>query len=325
MTVFRYLIAVLAFIVVNSGTQAQDRISFPGKPVRLIVPAAPGGPVDTVARILADALKGVWREPVLVESKPGAGNSTGALYVAQSPPDGYTLLVISDSITVNPSLYPNLSKDPLTQFEPISVLVMAPQLLIARTDLEASNLSEFIALANTKKPPMNVASAGAGTISHLTQVLLEQRTGIRSSHIPYRGAAPAVTAVLGKHVDAAWVMPAPTMSYVAEGQLKAIAVTSAKRDAKLPQVPTAEESGLPDFQIMNWQGLFAPANTPKAIIEEISRVVADALQKPEVRARMALVGFEPRGGGAAEAAELVRTNVARWSDVVARAGIKVSN
>lgn len=322
MIALRYLITALA-VAISPAAQAYDKANFPVRSVRFIVPAAPGGPVDTVARILADALKTVWREPVVVESKPGAGNSTGALYVAQSPPDGYTLLVISDSITVNPSLYPNLNKDPLTQFEPISVLVMAPQLLIARPDIGISNLSEFIDLAKTRTPPVNMASAGAGTISHLTQVLLEQRTGIKSSHIPYRGAAPAVTAVLGRHVDAAWVMPAPTISYVTAGQLKALAVTSATRDPQLPQVPTAEESGLPNFQIMNWQGLFAPANAPKPIIEQISQAVAEVLQTPEVRARMAAVGFEARGGGPAEAAELVRSNVARWSDLVGRAGISV--
>jgi tripartite-type tricarboxylate transporter receptor subunit TctC len=324
MTALRCLIGALALIAAIPAAQAQNHTNFPNRAVRLIVPSSPGGPVDTVARILADALRTVWSEPVLVESKPGAGNSTGAIYVAQSQPDGYTLLVISDSITVNPSLYPNLDKDPLKQFEPISVLVTAPQILIARSDLEASNLREFIRLAKNRMPPFNVASAGTGTISHLTQVLLEQRTGLKSSHIPFRGAAPAVTAVMGKHVDAAWVMPAPTLSSIASGQLKALAVTSVTRDPKLPEVPTAEEDGVPDFKVMNWQGLFAPANTPTPIIEQISRVVAAALRKPDVRARMEAVGFEARGDGPATAAEQVRKNVARWSAVIARAGIKSS-
>jgi tripartite-type tricarboxylate transporter receptor subunit TctC len=321
MTTLRHLIGALAVLAIGSAAQAQ---SFPTRSVRLIVPAAPGGPVDTVARILADALKTVWKEPVVVESKPGAGNSTGALYVAQSPADGYTLLVISDSVTVNPSLYPYLDKDPLKQFEPISILVTAPQLLVARADLPASNLRDFIAAMKDASQPLNIASAGTGTISHLTQVLLDQRTGLKSSHIPYRGAAPAVTAVVGKHVDAAWVMPAPTLSYVTAGQLKALAVTSTARDPKLPQVPTAEESGLPNFEVMNWQGLFAPAHTPKPIVERIAQAVADVLKQPEVRERLAKVGFEARGDGPAATAEQVRTNVARWSDVVARAGIKAS-
>jgi tripartite-type tricarboxylate transporter receptor subunit TctC len=317
----RSLLGVLALVAAAATAQAQDTPTFPARSVRLIVPAAAGGPVDAVARILADALKSTWSEPVVVENKPGAGNSTGAIYVAQSPPDGHTLLVISDSITVNPSLYPNLDKDPLKQFEPISLLATAPQVLIARPDIEASNLRDFVAMARNSKLPLNVASAGSGTISHLTQVLLELRTGIHASHIPFRGAAPAVTAVLGKHVDAAWVMPAPVLPYMTSGQVKVLAVTSEARDAAFPQVPTVEESGLSNFQITNWQGLFAPANTPKPIVDQIARTVAEILKRPEVRARMASVGFEARGDGPAAAAELVRANVARWSDVVARAGI----
>lgn len=325
MRVLRYVLVVLAAIVSLPVAQAQDAAQFPSKTLRLIVPAAAGGPVDAVARILADALRSSWRETVVVESKPGAGNSTGAIYVAQSPPDGHTLLVISDSITINPNLYPNLDKDPLKQFEPISVLVTAPQLLIARKDIGVSNLREFIALARASKAPLNVGSAGAGTISHLTQVMLDQRTGIHTSHIPFRGAAPAVLAVLGGHVDAAWVMPAPTLAAVAAGQLKAIAVTSAERDPALPNVQTADESGLPNFHVMNWQGLFAPAHTPKPVVEAIAKAVAEALQRPEVRARLSSIGFEARGDGSEVAAEQVRTNVVRWSGVLRKAGIKSVN
>ena len=316
------LFCALALVVAASSAQAEDAAAFPTRSIRLIVPSTAGGPVDSVARILANALKAEWTESVIVESKPGAGNSTGSLYVAQSPPDGYTLLVISDSITVNPSLYPRLNKDPLTQFAPISILVTAPQLLIARSDIEASNLREFIALEKTKN--LNMGSAGTGTISHLTQVLLEQLTGVKSTHVPFHGAGPAVTAVLGKHVDAAWVMPAPTLAYIASGQIKALAVTGSARDPKLPQVPTAEESGVANFQVLNWQGLFAPANTPKPIIEKISRAVATAMRKPEVRARMESLGFEARGDGPEEAAEQVRINVARWSTVLAKAGMVVT-
>jgi tripartite-type tricarboxylate transporter receptor subunit TctC len=326
MTAFRYLVGFVAIVATTTATApaAQDAVTFPTRSVRLIVPSSAGGPVDAVARVLADALRTAWRETIVVESKPGAGNSTGAIYVAQSPPDGHTLLVISDSITINPSLYPNLDKDPLRQFEAISVLVTAPQLLVARPDLGAANLREFIGLAKVAKNPVNVGSAGIGTISHLTQVLLEQRTGITSSHIPFRGAAPAVTAVMGGHVDAAWVMPAPTLASIAAGKLKALAVTSAARDPRLPAVATAEESGLPNFQVMNWQGLFAPATTPKPIVDRIAKAVTAALKRPEVVARLAAMGFETRGDGPGVAANQVRTNVVRWSEVLRKAGIKAA-
>lgn len=316
-------LSVLLFAAAPAQAQQEDAAAYPSRTVRLIVPSAPGGPVDAVARILADGLRAVWKDSVIVESKPGAGNSTGAIFVANSAPDGYTLLVISDSITVNPSLYPNLDKDPLKQFAPVAMLVTAPQVLLARSDLPVNDLKGFIE-AGKKQPPLNVASAGTGTISHLTEVLLEQRTGGKTAHIPFRGAAPAVTAVLGKHVDATWLMPAPALPYIASGQMKALAVTSPTRDPKLPNVPTVEEAGLPDFQIMNWQGLFAPANTPKPIVEKIAAAVAEVMKTPEVRSRLAKVGFDARGEGPQVAAEQVRANVARWSDVVTRAGIKAA-
>jgi tripartite-type tricarboxylate transporter receptor subunit TctC len=322
MVVLRCWVMMLAAMLSIPAALAQDLVPFPSKVVRLVVPASAGGPVDAVARILAEALRSSWRETIIVEAKPGAGNSTGAIYVAQSPPDGHTLLVISDSITINPSLYPNLDKDPLRQFEAIAVLVTAPQVLIARKDLAAASLGEFIALAKGGKKPLNIGSAGAGTISHLTQVMLDQRIGVSTSHIPFRGAAPAVMAVLGGHVDAAWVMPAPTLSAIAAGDLKALAVTSAERDASLPNVPTVDESGVPNFQVMNWQGLFAPAGTPKPVVQAIAKAVAEALQRPEVRARMASIGFVARGDGPEAAAELVRANVVRWSEVLQKAGIK---
>ncbi len=317
---------VSAFVVLSglglARAQSEDPAKFPSRTVRLIVPSSPGGPVDAVARILAEGLRTVWTEPVIVEHKPGAGNSTGGIFVAGAPPDGYTLLVITDSITVNPSLYSNLEKDPLKQFASVAVLLMAPQVLVARADLPASDLRAFIADAKARPGGLNVASPGPGTISHLTEVLLEQRTGIKTSHIPFRGAAPAVTALIGKHVDASWLMPAPLLSSIGNGQLKALAVTGAARDPKLPNVPTAEEAGLRDFQIMNWQGLFAPFGTPKPIVDKIAQVVAEVVRKPEIRDRFAKVGFDARGDGPAAAAEQVRTNVARWSDVIVRAGIK---
>ncbi len=316
-----YLVAVVLCIGASSS-QGQEAATYPTRTVRLVVPAVAGGPVDAVARILADALRSSWRETIMVENRPGAGNSTGAIHVAKSPADGHTLLVISDSITINPNFYAYLNKDPLEQFEPLAMLVTAPQVLIARKDLEASDLREFIALANSAKAPLNVGTAGAGTISHLTQVMLEQRTGVRATHVHFRGAAQAVIAALGGHVDAAWIMPAPALPHIAAGKMKALAVTSTERDRRLPGVPTAAESGLSDFVVMNWQGLFAPARTPKRVVEQIARAVAEALQKPDVRDRMGVIGFTAKGDGPEVAAAQVRTNVAVWAEVLRKAGIK---
>jgi tripartite-type tricarboxylate transporter receptor subunit TctC len=316
----RTLISALLLLCSALPCYADD--NYPSKPVRLIVPAAPGGPIDTVARILADGLKSAWPVSVVVENKPGAGTSTGGAYVASSPPDGYTLLVTPDSIAVNPSLYPNLSFDPLKSFEPISMLVTATQVLVVRSDLGVSDLQGFLALAKSKPAALNMASAGAGTISHLTEVMLELRTGTKTTHIPFKGAAPALTAMLGGHVDAMWVMLAPAQAHLSSGKIIPIAVTSAARDPKLPNVPTVEESGIADFELVNWQGLFAPAGTPKSIVEKISRTVTDVLQKPEIRARMATVGFDARGDGPARVAELIRLSVPKWADVIKRSGIR---
>jgi tripartite-type tricarboxylate transporter receptor subunit TctC len=322
----RLCAALFVLTASNSGAFAQpeDAAAYPSRTVRLIVPAAPGGPIDVAARIMADAFKSAWPVPVVVENKPGAGTSTGGVYVAQSAPDGYTLLVNPDSIAVNPSLYPNLGYDPIKSFAPVSLLMTATQVLVVRPDLGVSDLKSFIALAKSKDGGLNIASAGGGTISHLTGVLLEQRANFKTTHVPFRGAAPALSAMLGGHVDGMWVMLAPAVPHLQSGKLKAIAVTAAQRDPELPAVPTAAESGVSDFQVENWQALFAPAGTPKPIVDKIARTVIEVLKKPEIVGRMRSLGFEPRGDSGAVVTELIRDSVPKWAEVVKAANIKAA-
>jgi tripartite-type tricarboxylate transporter receptor subunit TctC len=320
----KHVVAAFALPLALVAAQAEEAHEFPSRTVRLIVPASPGGPIDAVGRIMADGLKTVWPVPVVVENRAGAGTSTGAAFVAGSPADGYTLLVMTDSIAINPSLYPGVSHEPLKSFEPISLVATATQLLVVRPGLGIADFRQFLDFAKRKGADVNMASAGAGTLSHLTEVLLEQRSGIVTTHIPFKGAAPALTALLGAHVDAMWVMPAPAVPHLKSGKLLPIVVTSAGRDQSLPEVPTVEESGIADFRIENWQGLFAPTGTPKPIIEKIGRVVADVVKMPEVRSRMAAIGFEPRGDGPEAVVELVRTSLPKWSDVIKRAGIRLA-
>jgi tripartite-type tricarboxylate transporter receptor subunit TctC len=318
------LAALLILIAGISGARAQeDPAAYPSRTVRIVVPAAPGGPIDSAARILADAFRTVWTVPIVVENKPGAGTSTGGVYVAQSPPDGYTLLVNPDSIAVNPSLYPNLAYDPIKSFEPVSLLMTATQVLVVRPDLGVGSLKEFIELARSRGGGLNIASAGGGTISHLTGVLLEQRAGFKTTHVPFRGAAPALSAMLGGHVDGMWVMLAPAVPHLHSGKLKAIAVTAEKRDPELPAVPTAAEAGVSDFQVENWQGLFAPAGTPKPIVDKIARTVVEVLKKPEVAGRMRALGFTPRGDSGEVVRELIRISIPKWAEVVKAANIRV--
>jgi len=321
-----YAAAALLMLATPAAAQAQaeDAAAFPSRTVRIVVPSAPGGPIDSAARILADAFRTVWTVPVVVENKPGAGTSTGGLFVAQSPPDGYTLLVNPDSIAVNPSLYPNLGYDPLKSFEPVALLMTATQVLVVRPDLGVTDLKGFIELAKKKDGGLNIASAGGGTISHLTGVLLEQRAGFKTTHVPFRGAAPALSAMLGGHVDGMWVMLAPAVPHLHSGKLKAVAVTAAQRDPELPAVPTAAESGVNDFQVENWQALFAPAGTPKPIVDKIRQAVVESFKKPEIAGRMRALGFTPRGDAGAVVTELIRSSLPKWAEVVKAAKIQVS-
>jgi tripartite-type tricarboxylate transporter receptor subunit TctC len=323
MTVARTIAACLVLLASTPHGRAQTEDAYPSRTVRLVVPSSAGGPIDAVTRILADGLRSVWTVPVIVENKPGAGTSTGGVFVAQSPPDGYTLLVNPDSIAVNPALYPNLAYDPLKSFEPVSMLVTASQVLVVRPDLGVNNLQEFLALAKQKQAGLNLASAGPGTISHLTEVLLEQRIGYKSTHVPFRGAAPALSAMLGGHVDGMWVMLAPAVPHLKSGKLKALAVASPAREPNLPDVPTAAEGGVPDFIVSNWQALFAPAGTPKPIVDRLAATVVEVLKKPEIRERMQRLGFEPHGGPGSLVTEQIRQNLPKWADVVKRAGIRV--
>jgi tripartite-type tricarboxylate transporter receptor subunit TctC len=313
-----------ALLLAAVASQAEEARDFPSRTIRLVVPAAPGGPIDAVGRILADGFKAVWPVPVVVENRAGAGTSTGAAFVAASPPDGYTLLVMPDSITVNPSLYPNVNPDPLKSFEPVALIATATQLLVVRPGLGVADFNQFLDFARRKGTDVNMASAGTATLSHLTEVLLEQRSGIATTHIPFKGAAPALTALLGAHVDAMWVMPAPAVPHLKSGKLLAVAVTSAARDPNLPDVPTVEESGIADFRVDNWQGLFAPAGTPPPIVEKLSRAVADVVKMPDVKGRMAAIGFDPRGDGPRAVVDIIRTSLPKWADVIRRSGLKIS-
>ena len=258
-------------------------------------------------------------------NRPGAGTTTGIAYVAGAPADGYTLLISPGSIAVNPSLYPHAAYDPLKSFEPISLVATATQVLVVRPGIGVGDFRQFLDYAKRNGAGVNLATAGTGTISHLTEVLLEQKSGVTTTHIPFKGAAPALTALLGAHVDAMWVMLAPAVPYLKSGTLVPVAVTSAAREPNLPGVPTVAEFGMADFLVENWQGLFAPAGTPRPIVDKVAAAVAEVVTEPEVRSRMTAIGFDVRGEGPAALAARVRADIPKWADVVRRAGIKLGD
>jgi tripartite-type tricarboxylate transporter receptor subunit TctC len=304
---------------------AQDAVNYPVRSIRLIVPTAPGGTMDIVARTLANVLGPLIGAQVFIENKPGGNNNIGASYVARATPDGYTLLVHSDSFTSNASVFKDPGYDALTSFEPISMLATAPGALAVRTDLGLATLDDFVAYSKKSGKGLMVASTGIGTVSHLTGIMFQQRMGLPQwTDVPYPGAAKAVTDVIGHHVDSIFVMVAPLVPFDQSGALKILAVTTAARSAAVPNVPTvAEKTDLKDFNVANWVALFAPAGTPKPIVDKLARDVALALKDPAVAGSLAQLGLDVAGDGPDVLAGEVRAKVLQWREVIQRAGLKV--
>jgi tripartite-type tricarboxylate transporter receptor subunit TctC len=313
------------FIAAVSPSHAQDAASYPTRSVRLIVPTAPGGTMDIVARTLAQVLAPAIGAQVFIENKPGGNNNIGASYVARATPDGYTLLVHSDSFTSNASVFKDPGYDALTSFEPITMLAKAPGALAVRSDLGLASLDDFVTYSKRNGKALMVASTGIGTVSHLTGIMFQQKMGLPPwTDVPYPGAAKAVTDVIGHHVDSIFVMVAPLVPFDQSGDLKILAVTTAARSAAVPNVRTvAEQTGLKDFNVANWVALFAPAGTPKPIVAKLAREVVAALHDPAVTNSLAQLGLEVAGDGPAPLAAEVRSKVLQWHDVIARAGLKV--
>jgi tripartite-type tricarboxylate transporter receptor subunit TctC len=319
-------LALLGFAAaLVASSHAQDAASYPSRSIRLIVPTAPGGTMDIVARTLAQVLSQSIGQQVFIENKPGGNNNIGASYVARATPDGYTLLVHSDSFTSNASVFKDPGYDALTSFEPISMLAKAPGALAVRTDLGISTLDDFVSYSRRNGKALMVASTGIGTVSHLTGIMFQQRMGLPQwTDVPYPGAAKAVTDVIGHHVDSIFVMVAPLVPFDQSGGLKILAVTTAARSAAVPDVPTvAERTELKDFNVANWVALFAPAGTPKPIVAKLSREVGAALRDPAVTNSLAQLGLDVAGDGPEPLASEVRSKVAQWREVIQRAGLKV--
>jgi tripartite-type tricarboxylate transporter receptor subunit TctC len=317
--------AALMIAAAAAPACAQDAVNYPVRSIRLIVPTAPGGTMDIVARTLANVLGPLIGAQVFIENKPGGNNNIGASYVARATPDGYTLLVHSDSFTSNASVFKDPGYDALTSFEPISMLATAPGALAVRTDLGLATLDDFVAYSKKSGKGLMVASTGIGTVSHLTGIMFQQRMGLPQwTDVPYPGAAKAVTDVIGHHVDSIFVMVAPLVPFDQSGALKILAVTTASRSAAVPNVPTvAEKTSLKDFNVANWVALFAPAGTPKPVVDKLARDVAIALKDPAVAGSLAQLGLDVAGDGPDVLAAEVRAKVLQWRDVIQRAGLKV--
>ena len=296
---------------------------YPVKPVRLVVTYTAGGPADIAARALAQKLAEMWGQQVVVDNRAGAGGIIGTELVAKAAPDGYTLLHgTAAGLIINPLLVKKLPYDTFRDFAPVSMVVIVPQLLVTHPTLPATTLKELIALAKARPGALNYASVGIGSPNHLGMELLKSMAGIDMVHVPYKGATPAMADLIAGQVQLAFNGMASVLPQIASGKMKAIAIGSARRSPAAPDVPTVAEAGLPGFEYVAWNGNFAPAGTPAALVNRLSADIRKALAAPDVVQRLASLGSEPGGNTPAEFAAYVKADHARWARVVQTVGLK---
>jgi tripartite-type tricarboxylate transporter receptor subunit TctC len=304
-----------------AGTQAAG---YPIRPIRLIVPLAPAGSTDIVARIVGQKFNDAWGQPVIVDNRPGGGTTIGSALVARAQPDGYTLLFASVSLATTVPLYSNLPYDPVKDFSPIGTVGQSFYVLAVHPSVPVHSMQDLVALARAKPGQVSYASAGAGTITHLTVELFISHVKIDVLHVPFKGGAPALVALLGGQVQMIFNPIAEILPHVkAGGKVRTLAVTSATRSPDLPDVPTLAESGLPGFSVTPRSAIYAPAGTSRAIVNQLNAELNRALQQADMRERLQNNGLVPVGSTPAELGEYLKSEIARWTKVVKEAGIKV--
>lgn len=313
-------IAALALgLALSFLASAQD--AYPTKPVRIIVPFSAGGVADLVPRLVGEKVSRKWGQPVVVENKVGAAGNIGMAEVARAEPDGYTLgLAPTGNLTVNPTLFKNLPYDPKA-LAPVTLLAESPNVLVVHPSVPAKTFQELIAYAKANPGKLNFASPGAGSGAHLAGELLNLEAGIRAVHIPYKGLAPGVNDLLGGQVQMMFAGISTVLQHVKSGKLVAIAMASPKRNPQLPDLPTIAESGLPGFDVTSWYGIVVRAGTPPAIAQKIQRDMAEALQQPDVKEKLASLGLEPVGNTPEEFARRIEAESRKWGDIVRKANI----
>ncbi len=300
---------------------AQD---YPAKPVRLIVPFTPGGNTDAQGRLIGQKLTGLWGRQVVIDNRPGAGGTLGVDLAAKAPPDGYTIVLASfGNILVGPALYKKLGYDPEKDLAPV-VLVSEPSgLIVVHPSLPVEGVKELIAYARANPGTLNYGSAGSGTWNHLFAEQFKAISRIQMTHVPYRGAGPAVTDLVGGHIQIVF-SPFPTaMPHVKAGRMRAVAVTGTRRSPLLPGTPTVSESGLPGYEAASWFAMLAPGGTPKSVIARLNKDINRVLAEPEVKAAFLADGAEPAGGTPADLARSMREGMVKWGKLVRDLGVKL--
>ena len=295
---------------------------YPAKQIRLIVPYTPGGPTDILARAVGQALTDAWGQPVIVENRPGASGNVGTAIGVKAPADGYTLNMASISFAVAPVLDGKAGFDPVKDFAPITLLATVNNLLVVHPSLPVKSVRELIAFAKARPAQVTFASGGPGGAQHLAGELFNSMAGIKMTHIPYRGSAPGLTALIGGEVIVGFSDMLISLQHVKSGKLRALAVTGAERSALIPELSTIAESGLPGYAVTAWFGLLAPAGTPPDIIAQINSEVVKSFRTPQMKERLAALGADPVGSTPDQLAAFIKTEMAKWAKVVKAAGIR---
>jgi len=322
MKLARFFMAAFALLC-TAGSFAAWAQTYPSKPIKLIVTYPPAGGADTMARLIAAKLSESLGQPVIVENRPGASGQIGAEVVAKSAPDGYTLMLDASSYAVNPSLYPKLPYDPNKAFAPITLLALFPNMLVVTPSFPATSVKELVAMAKAKPGTISYASSGNGSAQHLAAELFKQQAGIDMMHVPYKGGGPAMIDVMAGQVPVFFANMASALGHVKGGKLRALAITGSKRSPNMPELPTLAESGVPGYEVYEWNVVFAPAGTPAAIVNRLHEHIAKALAMKDVRERIAALGGEINGGTPQATEKFLREQMNKWSRVVKQAQITV--
>jgi len=313
--------AAVAAIVLSALTSAHAQ-EYPSRPVRIIVPSVAGGGTDSSTRIVVSKLGDTLGQRIVVDKRPGAGSIIGTEMVARAAPDGYTLLAAISSMTIQPSMQKNLPFDPVKDFAPVSVFVRLPNVLVGHPSLQPKNVRELITFAKARPGKLEFASAGTGSNLHLCMEMFLSMAGLKMVHVPYKGASQAIADLVAGYVPFMVTNMISGTEQVKAGKLRAYGVTSAKRSAAAPEIPTIAEQGVPGYEAVQWYGLMAPAATPREIVSKLHRAVVAALNDGAVRERFTSSGADPVGNSPEEFAQLVRSEVAKWAKVVKGAGLK---
>ena len=315
----RALLLVFA-LVLSAGAFAQAK--FPAKPVTIVVPYPPGGSNDTFARELGKKLTEAWKQPVIIDNRPGAGGSIGAAVVSKAAPDGYTLCLLSSSFTTNAAIQANLPFDPVNGFSPVAMVSKGPMLLTVNNNVPAKNLAEFLALAKSQPGKLNYGSSGTGSTNHFATELFMRAAGIQMTHVPYKGMPPAVTDLIGGHADVLFASAPSIYQHVKAGKVRGLGVSSAGASAVVPDLPSIQQSGVKGYSFELWWGILAPPKTPPEIVNAINAEVNRIVATPEMREVFLREGAEPATMSAAQFATTIKTEIDGWKKVAKDANIK---